>query len=82
MLGNATIVNPGLGEPPTGEPDAGDPPVRFGGRGGSRSPYPYQVLGDGTPSSRFRQDTVDAWRRKLHFELHPMATRGLGMKVA
>ena len=27
--------------PPTGEPDAGNPPVRFGGRGGPRSPYPY-----------------------------------------
>jgi hypothetical protein len=41
MLGKAIIVNPGLGEPPTGEPDAGDPPVRFGGRGSQRSPYPY-----------------------------------------
>jgi hypothetical protein len=40
MLGNAIIVNPGLGEPPTGEPDAGDPLVRFRGRGSSRSPYP------------------------------------------
>ena len=29
-------------EPLTGEPDAGDPPVRFGGRGGNRLPYPYQ----------------------------------------
>jgi hypothetical protein len=41
MLGNAIVVNPELGEPPTGEPDAGDPHVRFGGRGSSRSPYPY-----------------------------------------
>jgi hypothetical protein len=30
--------------PPTGEPDAGNPPVRFGGRGGPRSPYPYVRL--------------------------------------
>src|SRR5437660_5356780 len=29
------------GEPLTGEPDAGNPPVRFGGRGSNRSPYPY-----------------------------------------
>ena len=36
-----SVVNPLGGEPPTGEPDAGDPPVRFGGRGNSRSPYPY-----------------------------------------
>ena len=41
MLGKVTYVNPNLGEPPTGEPCAGDPPARFGGRGSSRSPYPY-----------------------------------------
>ena len=34
-------VSPYDGDPPTGEPDAGDPPVRFGGRGSVRSPYPY-----------------------------------------
>ena len=33
--------------PPTGEPDAGNPPVRFGGRGGPRSPYPYQFQSTG-----------------------------------
>jgi hypothetical protein len=34
-----------------------------------------QILGDGTPSSRFRQHTVNAWRLQSHFELHP---RGVG----
>src|SRR5258705_13622998 len=36
-----TRISPYRGEPLTGEPDAGDPPVRFGGRGNLRSPYPY-----------------------------------------
>src|SRR2546425_9290812 len=47
MLGNVIIVNPELGEPPTGKLDAGDPPVRFGGRGSSRSPYPYRQFSQG-----------------------------------
>ena len=38
-----------------------------------------QILGDGTPSSRFRQHTVDAWRLQSHFELHPPGEKELAI---
>src|SRR3990172_825495 len=59
MLGNVTYVNPNLGEPPTGEPCAGDPPARFGGRGSSRSPYPYHSA----PTERVDANTEEVRKR-------------------